>query len=154
MLETANSIYDPLGMLVPVEINCRMFLQKLWKEKLDWDYISDWDIRFEDRKDLKDEWCKIRKECLEALEINIKRELDITNESELHIFSDASAKAYGAVAYLVKPRNNNSPGHSQFLMNKAKVTTLKRLENEDTTPKNELMGMLLAANLAELCLKY
>ena len=147
MLETANSIYDPLGILVPVEINCRMFLQKLWKEKLDWD------IRFEDRKDLKDEWCKIRKECLEALEINIKRELDITNESELHIFSDASAKAYGAVAFLVKPRNNNNPGHSQFLMSKAKVTTLKRIENEDTTPKNELMGMLLAANLAKFCLE-
>ena len=29
VLEMANSIYDPLGMLVPVEINCRMFLQKL-----------------------------------------------------------------------------------------------------------------------------
>jgi len=36
ILSTAESIFDPLGLLGPV-VKCKIFLQKLWQMKADWD---------------------------------------------------------------------------------------------------------------------
>ena len=71
---------------------------------------------------------------------------------EFHIFADASKQAYGTVAYLVTPKGEEE-GDSQFLMSKAKITPIKQTDNEDTIPKLEMMGIVLAANLASFCLE-
>ena len=142
VLETTNSIFDPFGYLIPVEIKCRIFLQNLWKQKFDWDMI------FDNLSDLKKQWDQIRKDCEEVLNLELQREIETSDEMELHIFSDASKQAYGAIAYIVIPTIK-----SQFLMSKARITNIKKIELQDTIPKLEMMGMLLAANLAKFCLE-
>ena len=38
-------------------------------------------------------------------------------------------------------------------MSKASITNIKKVEKQDTVPKLELMGILLAANLATFCIE-
>ena len=104
MLETSNSLFDPLGYLIPAEIKCRLFLQQLWEQKLEWDML------FNNLEELKKEWDHIREECKEALEIKFERKLSLKEEIQLHVFSDASKLSYGAVAYLVTPKKKSRNG--------------------------------------------
>ena len=39
MLATTASIFDPLGLLSPAVIAYKIFLQKLWPDKLQWDEL-------------------------------------------------------------------------------------------------------------------
>ncbi|XP_045215312.2 uncharacterized protein LOC123565509 [Mercenaria mercenaria] len=62
---------------------------------------------------------------------------DSPTEKNLHIFCDASVKAYGACAYLV------SGSHSTLVMAKNRVAPIKQL----TIPKLELCAAVLGARL-------
>ena len=37
VLKQASKIYDPLGIISPVTVKAKMFIQGLWKQGLDWD---------------------------------------------------------------------------------------------------------------------
>jgi hypothetical protein len=37
VLRVIASIYDPLGLLSPITIQCKIFLQQLWQLKVNWD---------------------------------------------------------------------------------------------------------------------
>ena len=39
VLATTASIFDPLGLLSPAVIAYKIFLQKLWPDKLQWDEL-------------------------------------------------------------------------------------------------------------------
>ena len=60
---------------------------------------------------------------------------DLSPDTQLHVFADASIKAYGAVVYL---RVNN---HTAFVIAKTRVAAVKEL----TLPKLELMATVIAA---------
>ncbi|GFY72539.1 reverse transcriptase domain-containing protein [Trichonephila inaurata madagascariensis] len=141
-LKIAGRIFDPIGYIGPYTIRIKCLIQKIWCLGLDWDEI----VRDEIVKIFND-WCDYLKK---LSNIRITRHYfygalpkDIHN-IELHLFSDASIKAYGTVAYL---RVELSDGNiiTSFVAYKGRVAPLKTL----SLPRLELMGALLSARLSE-----
>ena len=99
VLSRIAMLYDPLGLAAAVTIKARMSLQDIWRLKeLSWDdplpdtMIEEWRLIFQELARLKDSELT---RCLKPQDVN--------GPSELHVFSDASGKAYGAAAYLLWP---------------------------------------------------
>ncbi|GFY29246.1 reverse transcriptase domain-containing protein [Trichonephila clavipes] len=139
VLQSAGKIYDPVGFLSPYTIRLKCLLQELWLRKLSWDD--------ELPPDIHAVWSQWWLELPFLSELKIPRKiLDSSGDSsevQIHTFSDASQKAYGAAAFLrVKHKDRVSV---DLVTSKSRVAPLKRL----SLPRLELMGALLAARLAK-----
>ncbi|XP_006818999.1 uncharacterized protein LOC102803656, partial [Saccoglossus kowalevskii] len=115
IVQDTASLYDPLGYLSPIHIKAKLLIQLLWKQKLGWDdKLSD---------DMTQKWEEISNDIMEAANTKFKRRYFNSDskikECELHVFGDASNKAYGAAVYL---RHNNE---TSLVMAKSRVAPLK-----------------------------
>ena len=145
---TGNQIKNTFGFLLPVEMKYRIFVQKLWYEKYSWDKS------FGKNSILVKEWDLITANLIQSLTATFARTLETFENAELHVFSDASFGAYGAVAYIVIPPNKDFPeGLSQVRFAKGRVVSPKKCPKKDTIPKLELMGIVVAANIANNLVK-
>ncbi len=118
ILSTVNSLYDPLGFAAPVTIHGRFLLRELSKG------IDDWDEPLPEEKCR--EWEMWRNSLQDLEEIHVQRTYSLNSLSrakftELCIFSDASFKAIGAVAYL-KTTHEDRQITVGFILRKAKLT--------------------------------
>ncbi|XP_064632760.1 uncharacterized protein LOC135491050 [Lineus longissimus] len=113
-----------------------MFLQKLWSHQLDWDEPLPADLR-EQWIALRQELSIVRNTCVIRPYFN---SMPSDASYELHVFCDASAKAYGGVVYLRQIHTNTV----SLVISKARVTPVKQLL---TIPRAELMGALLGTRL-------
>ena len=90
------AIFDPLRLVSPVTIKAKIFIQHLWQQRLLWNEPL--------HQDDQDEWLTIINEIGESTSMSIARcyFIDEDNQShyQLHVFSDASTKANGAVAFI------------------------------------------------------
>ena len=109
-----------------------MFFQTLWKEKMGWD------------QNLNPDQIKVIRDILVDFqrvgEFFFPRHI-LHEHSELHVFADASSRAYGAAVYTV----NDTCTRSNLLMSKARVAPCK--EDRLTIPKLELTASLIGARL-------
>ncbi|GFR11444.1 reverse transcriptase domain-containing protein [Trichonephila clavata] len=96
VLQSAGKIYDPVGFLSPYTIRLKCLLQELWLRKLAWDD--------ELPPDIYAIWSQWWSELPLLSELRIPRMiLDSSGDSsdiQIHTFSDANQKAYGAAAFL------------------------------------------------------
>ncbi|XP_037921349.1 uncharacterized protein LOC119658153 [Hermetia illucens] len=136
ILQTLASVYDPLGMLSPFVIKMKLIFQEAWKQSLAWDEILPASMLHEWKKSVS--------------EIHLLRALTISRyvfdsphqvEKQLHIFADASPRAYGSVAY-IRSRNLDENIRISFLYAKSRLRD-KRI----TLPKMELCADLEAARM-------
>lgn len=139
LLQATARIFDPFGFLAPISITTKIMFQSLWERGAQWDDPLPSDIL-----ETWNKWCE---QLPDLRKVSVPRKLgqDIKNDSaqpELHVFCDASPKAYGAVAY-IKSRTNQGID-IVLLMAKSRVAPLKRL----SLPRLELMGALIGARLA------
>ncbi|XP_055714396.1 uncharacterized protein LOC129808634 [Phlebotomus papatasi] len=140
-------LFDPIGLVGPVIIEAKMLLQHLHSIK----------PKNPDKKSVKNSWDaplpaefllrwkKFVEAFQEVRHISIPRWIStISNPTrvDLHIFCDASAKAYGAVIYYVS-RDSCGNVCSRILMAKSRVAPLKEI----TIPRLELCGALLSAEM-------
>ena len=135
ILQDSSRVYDPLGILSPVTIRAKLLMQELWQHSVDWDEPLDQQTR--------DKWKEIVTHLQNATATTMKRRyfpLETENHTayHLHIFSDASTKAYGAVVYIC------SNDATSFVIAKTRAP-IKQL----TLPQLELMAALVATRLGK-----
>lgn len=136
LLSDINRIYDPLGLLSPVLIKGKVFLQQLWSLKLNWDSTLS--------PDLQGRWIKFYSSLKTLEELSIPRRVvsDLSSNVSLHGFCDASQEAYGACIYLCS-RLTNAKIQVRLLMSKSRVAPM----HTTTIPRLELCGALLLSEL-------
>nr|XP_054592946.1 uncharacterized protein LOC129159777 [Nothobranchius furzeri] len=142
VLSSVNSVFDPLGLLAPVTIQGRALLRELTSE------CSDWDEPLPEDKQNRWEMWRNPLQVLRGLHVPrtyTSTSLSQAEHKELCLFSDASTKAIGAVAYL-KAIQTDGRVEVGFIMGKAKLAPL----SEPTIPRLELCAAVLAAEMADL----
>lgn len=134
VLSIICKIYDPLGFVAPIVVTAKLFMQKLWKLKLNWDDILP--------DDFLQEWKSFLNDLLNMEPINITRHLNLKNASiELVGYCDASSVAYGAVLYL---RRITDRVTTTLICSKSRINPLSK---DLTIPKLELNSAVLLATL-------
>ncbi|GBN90505.1 hypothetical protein AVEN_67660-1 [Araneus ventricosus] len=136
VLSNIARLFDPFGLIGPVITSAKIFLQRLWLQKLNWNDTVP-------LNDLND-WLKFLKDLPAVSKLEIPRCAIITNPVaiDLHCFCDASDKAYGAVLYLCS-KNESGEVQTNILCSKSRVCPIKAT----TTPRLELSAALLLARL-------
>ena len=136
ILSQLSSIFDPLGLCLPVTVRGKFFIKNLWSKKLEWDQEVDSSIKIS--------WSKLAVDLNKLCTLNFPRNV-VNNkyQTSLFIFCDASSEAYGFCAYAVQNNNSN------LLFSKAKVSPLK----SKTLPTLELLGVYTAFKCLKLILR-
>ncbi|XP_055613091.1 uncharacterized protein LOC129759623 [Uranotaenia lowii] len=142
ILSAIAMLFDPLGLVGAVTASAKIFMQRLWRlqedgNRLDWDHPVPVNV--------EQEWRNFYDQLPILNALKIQRCAIIRNaiKVELHFFSDASERAYGACAYI---RSVDVDGKSYvcLLASKSKVAPLKC----QSIPRLELCGALLSAELS------
>lgn len=144
VLSVIATLFDPLGLLGAAITSAKIFMQLLWtlhdgeNRRLGWDQPLP--------STVGESWKRLYKQLPLLNQIRIDRCVIIPKavSLELHCFSDASEKAYGACLYA---RSLNAAGEVKIrlLTSRSKVAPLKC----QTIPRLELCGAVLAALLFE-----
>ena len=135
ILRYTASIFDPLGLATPVTITAKLLLQELWQDNVSWDA--------ELAKPCQIRWATITTDISTALQQKFPRQYipmlqaaDLSS-AVLHVFADASPKAYGAAVYI------QCGNYSSLVMSKSRVAPIK----QHSLPRLELMAAVVAARL-------
>ncbi|GFX37000.1 integrase catalytic domain-containing protein [Trichonephila clavipes] len=142
VLSEIARLYDPLGLIGPIVtkifIVAKIFIQELWKIKLDWSEQLP--------PDAMEEWMNFYQKLSKVNNFKIPRciLLPATIRIEIHGFSDASERAYAAVIY-IKCFNESGQSQTRLLCSKSRVAPLKTL----TILRLELSAALLLSRLVK-----
>ena len=140
VLSVMARLFDPLGFLTPFVMTSKCLFQELWQLGLQWDdplpsasseAFCRWLNGLELLKDFRIPRCYSEATWRES-----------RAAVELHSFSDASPKGYGAAVYIRVPLGEGSYAVS-LVMAKGRVAPLKQI----SLPRLELLGCLIAARL-------
>lgn len=138
VLSVIARLFDPLGLLSPVIVLAKVLMQKLWKNKMDWDDRLD--------EELLDDWIYFLNALPLAEDFRVPRRV-ISEEAariEIHRFADASNTAYGACVYL-RSVHSDGTASSSLVTSKSKVCSITPM----SIPRKELMAALLLHRLVK-----
>ena len=134
------SVFDPLGFLAPFTLKSKILMQEVWRSGIGWDdqlrdeehtgWIA-WLGKLRDIRDYRIPRCITPKANQRA-------------SAQLHVFCDASLKAYAAAAYL-RFEKENAQAHVMLVTAKSRIASLKPL----SVPRLELQAALLGSRLAK-----
>lgn len=137
ILSFIGRIFDPLGLINPVVVSAKIFMQQLWALKIDWDTnLPDEQL---------DTWRKYLKKLNDMEKIEIKRGINVNDAKKVELigYSDASLKAFGCCLYLrITDRRNKV--HVDLLCSRSRVAPLGKVL---TIPQLELNAALILAQL-------
>ena len=130
------SVFDPLGLIAPIVIPAKSFINKLWINNKAWDeHLTQQE---------RDEWDSIAQNLNHVHDVRIPRWIgaDVNKDLHLIIFCDACpTTALGCVAY-AKQGNGVA-----LLGSKNKIISQKNAHQ--TVPKLELMAMAIGASYGD-----
>uniref|UniRef100_A0A8D8SX65 Reverse transcriptase domain-containing protein n=1 Tax=Cacopsylla melanoneura TaxID=428564 RepID=A0A8D8SX65_9HEMI len=135
ILSEIGKLFDPLGLISPVIVTAKMFLQELWLLNFSWDE------KLDEKTVLR--WRQIVSGMEHINQIQIDRHAFVSSSSdiEFHGFCDASEKAYAACLY-VKCKHNGETT-VKLLCAKTRVAPVKQI----SLARLELCAALLLTNL-------
>ncbi|XP_074649031.1 uncharacterized protein LOC141904344 [Tubulanus polymorphus] len=140
LLSKASSLFDPFGIAAPFTLVAKILVQRLWSEKIDWDAeltgpeLVAWQGWMEQLQNVTQ--LRIPR-CLQTI-------IPVTRE--LHVFCDASEKAFGAVAYL-RLVSESGEVRLSFVMSKVRVSHLKKMSIVRMETQAAVLAVRLAKNL-------
>ncbi len=140
LVSNIAKVYDVMGWLSPVILFAKSLLQQVWESRVDWDDSVPGDI-LADWSRWVSELPVLSHRCIPRCYADPSKEI---SSRQIHGFSDASEKGFGAVVYLRTFYFDSSVTVS-LVISKTRVAPIKRL----TIPKLELAGALLLAELME-----
>ena len=134
VLKELASVFDPLGLVSPIVLKGKIFIQSLWDKHLEWDDVIS--------KDELTTWQAIRSEFSKLSNYQINRCVAIKSsenvKTRLLCFCDASSRAYATTVYLIQ-RSETFESRSDLLFSKTRLAPLKEM----TIPRLELMAVLI-----------
>ncbi|XP_017463650.1 PREDICTED: uncharacterized protein LOC108357066, partial [Rhagoletis zephyria] len=134
------SIYDPFGLLANVTISAKLLIQALWKQSIAWDeelpihLAAQWESWWSNFQSVKS--FSIPR-CYSGL-------IPTADSIQLHIFVDASTRAYAAAAYLRVKKEHAVK--VTLVCAKATCAPLKTM----TVPRLELQAAVLGCRIKTL----
>lgn len=139
ILSMVCQIYDPLGLLGPVILLAKLFIQELWKLEISWDENVPDGIR--------KKWLDFQNDLKLLNILKIPRHVCFSSYLliELHGFADASEKAFGCCIF-IRCVNLNNFILVNLLCSKSRVAPIKQ---PVSLPRLELSACVLLANLTK-----
>ncbi|KAL0867450.1 hypothetical protein ABMA27_008237 [Loxostege sticticalis] len=137
VLSVISQIFDPLGLVGPCVVEAKIIMQRLWLDKYDWDDTVSLEI--------KNLWSIFEHTLPQLNKLNIPRWISFEESTihEVHIFTDASEKAYGACLYIRSYNSHLGTTRVQLMASKNRIAPIK----PTTIPRLELCGALLGSRL-------
>ena len=127
LLKISAKIFDPLGLLSPFSIKCKVLFQILCNENMSWDeelndeHFKTWHLLIDELQTLNDVSVPrcyfVKHNTLESL--------------QLHCFSDASVKAYAAAVYL-RTKYTGGQVDVNLVAAKTRVAPVKKTKHTQT----------------------
>lgn len=126
----AARFYDPEGWFGPFMMRAKLFIQELWRQG-----IKNWDQALSEG--LRNEWQQFYEEMSTLNNAKVPRWLNTTQNrrTQVHIFTDASMKAYGAAVYVRVLTNKG--WEANLLCAKSRIAPIKLV----TIPRLELCAV-------------
>ncbi|XP_058827429.1 uncharacterized protein LOC131687365 [Topomyia yanbarensis] len=146
VLSDVSRLFDPLGLVGPVIIQAKIFIQELWKQECSWDEPL--------TAELQENWHEYRRNLAGLDSLSVPRWVGSISSSaavEIHGFCDASELAYGACVYIRTVTEAGSVA-VRLLTSKSRVAPLENLKKKkkrQSIPRLELSSALLLAHLYE-----
>ncbi|GFX37401.1 integrase catalytic domain-containing protein [Trichonephila clavipes] len=138
VLSTIAKIFVPVGLMAPVIFKAKIFLQRLWRSKLECNDL----LPAEEYR----EWQQFLVSLENSNNIEIPRRILVAFPEviEIHGFADASEWCYGAAVYC-KSKNLKSKTLVLLITSKSRLASIKSL----TIPRLELCDAVLLAKLVK-----
>lgn len=141
ILSLIASLFDPLGFLAPFLVKAKMFLQKIWQLGIGWDdplpqaFMKEWSQWQNDLENISEF----------AVPRFYRHIAEKPMKIQLHVFGDASERAFGSVAYFRFTYASGSV-RCAFVTAKTRVAPQKRL----SIPKLELQAAVLSVRMSDM----
>ena len=142
-MSLVSSVFDPIGLFAPFSVHMRRLLKGIWTKN-----GQHWDNEVEPGDEA--EFWRWKKQLPIVATTSIDRRYfnrDRDN-TELHVFADASEDTMCAVAYL-RPQPKEYSADLSFVIGKCRVATMRHL----SIPRLELQAAVMAVRLKEQIVK-
>ncbi|XP_055910695.1 uncharacterized protein LOC129945059 [Eupeodes corollae] len=139
VLSDLGKNFDPLGLIGPIVVKGKLFMQQLWKSKLGWDSPLP--------EELSLQWDRYIQQLNEVKFLSCPRHLLGQSEYvdiQLHAFSDSSEAAYGTCCYL-RSLSRSGEVNCQLICSKSRVSPIK----STSLPRLELQAAVMMAELVD-----
>ena len=142
-LSQTAKVFDPLGYAVAILLEPKLIIQELWKRGTEWT-----DVLTPEELKRWNTWLPNlpRMEELSFDRVIMPGLVEDFDTVQVHVFSDASEKAFASVAFIRITYKDSREVYTNFIQAKCNISPIKK---KRTVPKLELMGIHQGARLAD-----